>query len=109
VAVGPALALLALGVGGTGPAYVLYWRVMEIAGATVDRERHVRDPWVSTALGVLVLHEGVRWYEPVGGVVVLAGVALTQWGAVRRSRPRCADLAHDGGLVRRAKRAVAPH
>ena len=108
VAAGPALALLALGVGGTGLAYVLYWRVMEIAGATVTASVTYVIPVVSTALGVLVLHEGVRWYEPVGGVVVLAGVALTQWGAVRRSRPRCADPADDAGLVAAGARVVAP-
>jgi hypothetical protein len=35
----------------------------------------------------VLLHETLHWYEPVGGVVVLAGVALTQWGVSRRRRP----------------------
>ncbi len=80
----PALALLALGLGGTGLAYVLFWRVMAVAGATVTASVTYVIPLVSTTLGVLVLHEGLHWYEPVGGAVVLAGVALTQWGAARR-------------------------
>jgi drug/metabolite transporter (DMT)-like permease len=80
----PALALLALGLGGTGLAYVLFWRVLAIAGATVTASVTYVIPLVSTTLGVLVLHEGLHWYEPVGGAVVLAGVALTQWGAARR-------------------------
>jgi len=84
VAPWPALALLTLGLGGTGLAYVLYWRVLEVAGATVTASVTYLIPLVSTTLGVLVLHEGLHWYEPVGGVVVLAGVALTQWGAARR-------------------------
>ncbi|QTE29675.1 DMT family transporter [Pengzhenrongella sicca] len=83
----PALALLALGLGGTGLAFVLYWRVLELAGATVTASVTYVIPLVSTTLGVAVLHEGLHWYEPVGGAVVLAGVALTQWGAARR-RPQ---------------------
>jgi len=82
-----ALALLGLGLGGTGAAYVLYWRVLERAGATVTASVTYVIPLVSTTLGVVLLHETLHWYEPVGGVVVLAGVALTQWGVVRRRRP----------------------
>jgi drug/metabolite transporter (DMT)-like permease len=82
-----AAALLALGLGGTGAAYVLYWRVLERAGATVTASVTYVIPLVSTTLGVVVLHETLHWYEPVGGVVVLAGVALTQWGMTRRRRP----------------------
>lgn len=95
VAVGPALALAALGLGGTGLAFLLYWRVMEVAGATVTASVTYVIPLVSTTLGVLVLHEDLHWYEPVGGLVVLAGVALTQWGAARR-RPRLAPVPSAG-------------
>jgi len=84
---GAAGALLALGLGGTGLAYVLYWRVLEQAGATVTASVTYVIPLVSTTLGVVLLHETLHWYEPVGGVVVLAGVALTQWGVTRRRRP----------------------
>ncbi len=80
-------ALLALGLGGTGAAYVLYWRVLERAGATVTASVTYVIPLVSTTLGVVVLHETLHWYEPVGGAVVLAGVGLTQWGVTRRRRP----------------------
>jgi drug/metabolite transporter (DMT)-like permease len=82
-----AAALLGLGLGGTGAAYVLYWRVLERAGATVTASVTYVIPLVSTTLGVVLLHETLHWYEPVGGVVVLAGVALTQWGVTRRRRP----------------------
>jgi drug/metabolite transporter (DMT)-like permease len=40
-------------------------------------------PVVSTALGVLVLGEPLRWNEPAGAVVVLLGIALSQ-GRLRR-------------------------
>lgn len=82
----PALALLALGLGGTGLAYVLFWRVMSTAGATVAASVTYVIPIVSTTLGVIVLHEGLHWFQVVGGVIVLGGVALTQWGAARRRR-----------------------
>jgi drug/metabolite transporter (DMT)-like permease len=88
---GAAAALLALGLGGTGAAYVLYWRVLEQAGATVTASVTYVIPLVSTTLGVVVLHETLHWYEPVGGVVVLAGVGLTQWGVARRRRAAAAD------------------
>ena len=58
----------------------------EQAGATVTASVTYVIPLVSTTLGVVVLHETLHWYEPVGGVVVLAGVALTQWGVARRRR-----------------------
>ncbi len=91
-------ALLALGLGGTGAAYVLYWRVLERAGATVTASVTYVIPLVSTTLGVVVLHETLHWYEPVGGVVVLAGVALTQWGMTRRRRP-AAVVGQRAGVV----------
>ena len=53
---------------------------MSVAGATVAASVTYVIPIVSTALGVVVLHEELHWYEPVGGAVVLGGVALTQWG-----------------------------
>src|SRR5450830_215965 len=43
-------------------------------------------PFVSTTLGVLALHESLAWYEPVGGAIVLLGVALTQRAATRQAR-----------------------
>jgi drug/metabolite transporter (DMT)-like permease len=100
VAVDPAAAgaLLALGLGGTGAAYVLYWRVLERAGATVTASVTYVIPLVSTTLGVVVLGETLHWYEPVGGVVVLAGVALTQWGMTRRRRP-AAVVGQRAGVV----------
>jgi len=55
-------------------------------------------PLVSTTLGVVVLDETLHWYEPVGGVVVLAGVALTQWGMTRRRRP-AAVVGQRAGVV----------
>lgn len=74
----PALAVVMLGVFGAGAAYVLFWRVIRSAGAVVATTVTYAIPLVSTAAGVVVLGEPLRWHEPLGAVVVLAGVALTQ-------------------------------
>jgi hypothetical protein len=40
-------------------------------------------PIVSTVLGILALGEPLRWYEPVGAVVIILGAVLAQ----SRERP----------------------
>ncbi|WP_062290908.1 DMT family transporter [Demequina phytophila] len=76
--------LLALGVLGTSFTYVLFWRVVKLAGATTAASVTYVVPVVATVLGITVLREAMHWYEPVGAVVVLAGV----WLAQRKPRVR---------------------
>jgi len=33
---------------------------------------------IAVTLGVLILGEQLKWYEPVGGVVILLGAAIAQ-------------------------------
>jgi drug/metabolite transporter (DMT)-like permease len=40
-------------------------------------------PIFATAAGVLALHERLHWYEPVGALIVLAGIATTEGPWVR--------------------------
>jgi drug/metabolite transporter (DMT)-like permease len=75
--------VLALGALGTGLAFVLNFRVITIAGATTSASVTYLIPIVATLIGVLGLHEKVHWYQPVGALVVLTGVAVSQ-GLVRR-------------------------
>jgi drug/metabolite transporter (DMT)-like permease len=35
-------------------------------------------PVVAVIVGVIFLGEGVTWYEPVGGAIVLLGAAIAQ-------------------------------
>ena len=81
------LSIVALGVGGTGIAYVWYTRVMRDWGAARASTVTYLTPVVGVALGVLVLGEGIHWYEPVGGAVVIAGILVSQ-GVVRGWRVR---------------------
>jgi len=57
-----------------------------VVGATVAASSTYLIPLVSTTLGVLALHESLAWYEPVGGAIILLGVALTQRAATRQAR-----------------------
>ncbi len=75
--------MLGLGALGSGVAYVLNFRVIEAAGSAVASTVTYLTPVVAVLLGVLVLHERLTWYEPVGGLVVVLGIALSQ-GRLRR-------------------------
>lgn len=76
-------ALIALGVLGTSFAYVMFWRVVKVAGATTAASVTYVVPVVATTLGILVLGDELPWYEPVGAGIVFIGVAL----AGRKKRP----------------------
>jgi drug/metabolite transporter (DMT)-like permease len=82
------LSVLALGMLGTGLAYVLNFRVIRVAGASTSASVTYLMPIVATAAGVLVLHEHLVWNQPVGALVVLAGVAVSQGALGPRPRRR---------------------
>jgi drug/metabolite transporter (DMT)-like permease len=79
------LSILALGVAGTGFAYVLNYAVIRRAGSTIASTVTYLIPLFSTVLGVVVLGEKLTWNQPVGALVVLLGVALTQGRLTRPS------------------------
>ncbi len=83
----PILAMLALGVFGTGFAYILNYAIVRMAGATTASTVTYLVPVVSTALGIVVLGEQLEWNQPVGAAVVLASVAWSE-GLLRRRRRR---------------------
>jgi drug/metabolite transporter (DMT)-like permease len=70
--------ILSLGILGSGIAYVLNFEVVRRAGATVASTVTYVVPLFSTALGIIVLGEPLTWNEPVGGAVLLLGVAAAQ-------------------------------
>jgi drug/metabolite transporter (DMT)-like permease len=83
--------LLALGALGTGIAYVLAYRLVELAGATTSSTVTYVIPVFSTAAGVVVLSEPLSWNQPVGALVVLAGIAVSRVGSSPTSPPAPTD------------------
>jgi drug/metabolite transporter (DMT)-like permease len=78
-------AMLALGVLGTGFAYILNYAIVRLAGATTASTVTYLVPLVSTALGIAILSERLEWNQPVGAAVVLASVAFSE-GLLGRRR-----------------------
>lgn len=83
----PVLSAAALGVFGTGIAYLLNYSIVRRAGATNASTVTYLIPVVATIAGVALLHEPLAWNQPVGGGLVLLSVAITQ-GRLRRPRVR---------------------
>ncbi|HNB54478.1 MAG TPA: DMT family transporter, partial [Anaerolineales bacterium] len=86
----PALgALLALGFFGTALAYIVYYKLIDFAGATFISLVTYLLPPIGVALGVIFLHERPGWYSLVGltliivGVMIVNGIATTTWKRIR--------------------------
>lgn len=76
--VGPILAMVALGVFGSGFAYIWNFTIMRAAGSAIASSVTYVTPVVAVAVGLIFLQEKLHWYEPVGAVVVLFGAAIAQ-------------------------------
>ena len=70
--------MLALGILGTGIAYVLYYRLLATVGSPIASAVTYVTPLVGVAIGVTVLHETISWHEPVGALVIILGAAVAQ-------------------------------
>lgn len=78
-------AVIALGVGGSGIAYLLYYYTMNTLGAVRATGVTFVVPITAVFWGAVLLHEPVTWPTVVGMVVTLGGVVLTN---LRRATPR---------------------
>ncbi len=72
------LALGALGILGTGVAYILNFAVVRHAPATIASSVTYLTPVFAIVVGVAFLGEALSWNEPIGVLVILFGVALAQ-------------------------------
>ena len=75
---GPVFAMLCLGIFGRGFAYIWNFQIMAAAGSAIASSVTYVTPVVAVIVGVIFLGEGVTWYEPVGGAIVLLGAAIAQ-------------------------------
>jgi drug/metabolite transporter (DMT)-like permease len=72
------ISVIAIGALGSGVAYLLFYKVLDVVGSAIASSVTYITPLIAVALGVLVLSEQLHWYEPVGGVIVILGAAISQ-------------------------------
>lgn len=75
---GPVFAMLALGIFGSGFAYIWNFKIMTVAGSAIASSVTYLTPVVAVIVGVIFLKESLFWYEPVGALIVLFAVAIGQ-------------------------------
>ncbi len=82
---GPVLAMLALGILGTGYAYIWNFQVMAAAGSAVASTVTYITPLIAVIVGIVFLGESVTWNQPLGAAIVVLGAAISQ-GRLRFNR-----------------------
>jgi drug/metabolite transporter (DMT)-like permease len=80
-------AVVALGVGGSGIAYLLYYYTMNTLGAVRATGVTFVVPITAVFWGVVLLHESLSLTIVVGMVVILAGIVLTNLRHAPRREP----------------------
>jgi drug/metabolite transporter (DMT)-like permease len=71
-------AIVILGALGSGVAYLLYYKILDVVGSAIASSVTYITPIIAVILGVILLGEQLHWYEPVGGVIVILGAAISQ-------------------------------
>ena len=72
------IAMLCLGIFGSGFAYIWNFSVTAAAGSAIGSTVTYITPVVAVIVGWLYLNEGIAWHEPVGALVVIIGALLSQ-------------------------------
>ena len=70
--------MIALGVFGSGFAYIWNFKIIAAAGSSIASTVTYLTPVVAVFVGWLFLGENIIWHEPVGAVFVLVGAAWSQ-------------------------------
>ncbi len=86
------LSMLALGILGSGIAYIWFTTIIRAWGAARASTVTYLTPVVGVAFGALFLGEGVHWNEPLGGAIVVLGIVASQ-GVLERLRARRGGVA----------------
>jgi drug/metabolite transporter (DMT)-like permease len=56
----------------------LYYKVLDVVGSAIASSVTYITPMIAVVLGVLLLNEELHWYEPVGGLIIILGAAISQ-------------------------------
>jgi drug/metabolite transporter (DMT)-like permease len=71
-------AIVTLGALGSGVAYLFYYKILDVVGSAIASSVTYITPVIAVILGVILLGEQLHWYEPVGGIIVVLGAAISQ-------------------------------
>jgi drug/metabolite transporter (DMT)-like permease len=85
-AVRPVLGMLALGIFGSGIAYIWNFQVISAAGSSIASSVTYLTPVVAVIVGSIFGNETISWNEPVGAGFVVLGAAVAQNRFKRASR-----------------------
>ena len=80
------ISMLAMGIVGTGLAYVWNYAITKAWGATNASTVTYVIPVIGVALGIVLIGERIAWNQPIGAVVVILGILLGKGRIVRRSQ-----------------------
>jgi drug/metabolite transporter (DMT)-like permease len=72
------VSIVILGALGSGVAYLLFYKVLDVVGSAIAASVTYITPIIAVVLGVVLLNEQLHWYEPVGGIIVILGAAISQ-------------------------------
>jgi len=72
------LAMLALGILGSGIAYIWNFSIIAAAGSSIASSVTYLTPVVAIIVGWVFLGEALSWFEPVGALLVIIGAATSQ-------------------------------
>lgn len=72
------ISIILLGAVGTGIAYILNYAIVSEAGAVVASTVTYIMPIFSTLAAIVILNEPLRWYEPIGAIIILLGAGISQ-------------------------------
>lgn len=82
------IAILILGILGSGIAYIWNTTIVQAWGATPASTVTYLSPLVGVILGILILGETLSWNQPVGGVITIAGILISQGTIHPRKQPQ---------------------
>jgi drug/metabolite transporter (DMT)-like permease len=72
------IAMVALGVLGSGFAYIWNFSIIQAAGSSIASTVTYLTPVVAVFVGWLFLGEKIAWHEPAGALLVILGAAISQ-------------------------------
>ena len=79
------ISVIALGAITSGLAPIWHFRLLSIVGSSITSSVAYMTPIVAVTAGVLLLGEPITWNEPVGGLLVLVGTAISQGRHLRNT------------------------